>query len=59
MTLVWDPKIVSVAKSKVVAGLELADLAAYPIGRASLNRDWENPAYRALAPKIRALLGYP
>ena len=47
------------AKSRVVAGLELVDLAAYPIGRAFINRDWEHPAYRALAPKIRALLGYP
>jgi hypothetical protein len=46
-------------KFKVVAGLELADLAAYPIGRAFINDDWENPAYRVLATKIQAAIRFP
>lgn len=56
---VFPSRVDFAAKSKVVAGLELVDLAAYPIGRAFVNRDWENPAYRTLAPKIRALVPYP
>ena len=56
---VFPSKIDFAAKARGVAGLELVDLAAYPIGRAFVNRDWENPAYRALAPRIRVILRYP
>ncbi|MBU0617389.1 MAG: DUF3800 domain-containing protein [Planctomycetes bacterium] len=56
---VFPERIDFVRKSRAVSGLELADLAAYPIGRAFVNQDWENPAYLALAPKIRALLPFP
>ncbi|MGB9625420.1 MAG: DUF3800 domain-containing protein [Phycisphaerae bacterium] len=48
-----------VRKSKIVAGLELADLAAYPIGRAFVDQNWDNPAYRVLAKKLRATVLFP
>jgi hypothetical protein len=46
-------------KSAAVAGLELADLAAYPIGRAFINGDWKNPAYLAVASRIRGHIVFP
>jgi hypothetical protein len=48
-----------VRKSRVVAGLELADLAAYPIGRAEINQSWDNPAYLVVADKLRAKVAFP
>lgn len=56
---VFPGRIGFVKKSKVVAGLELADLAAYPIGRASVNDQWENPAYLAVSSKLKALVAFP
>lgn len=56
---VFPARIDFVPKPKAVAGLELADLAAYPLGRAYVNQRWDNPAYLALAPKVRALVAFP
>ncbi len=56
---VFPERIDFVPKPKAVGGLELADLAAYPVGRAFVNQRWDNPAYLALARKIRALISYP
>lgn len=46
-------------KSRVVAGLELADLAAYPIARSFVNRNFENPAYLVVVEKLRASVLFP
>ncbi|MCE5256403.1 MAG: hypothetical protein LLF89_06090 [Spirochaetaceae bacterium] len=43
-------------KSSVVAGLELADLAAYPIARAIVNKDWSNPACQVVAMKLAGII---
>jgi hypothetical protein len=56
---VFPARIDFIRKSKAVAGLELADLAAYPLGRAYVNQCWDNPAYLVLAPKVRALIAFP
>jgi len=46
-------------KSRVVAGLELADLAAYPISWAEIHQRWDNPSYIALAEKLNAVVVFP
>ncbi len=46
-------------KTKAIAGLELVDLVAYPIGRAVVNDSWENPAVRVVAKKLRGFLPFP
>jgi len=46
-------------KTQGVAGLELADLAAYPIARAALANDWSNPAAAVIARKLKALVRFP
>lgn len=51
---VYPDKIRFLRKSLVVAGLELADLAAYPIGRAAVDNNWDNPAYLVLATRLGA-----
>lgn len=56
---VFPERIDLAPKSRAIAGLELADLAAYPIGRAVVNDRWDNPAYLALASKVRALVTFP
>ena len=56
---VFPVRIDFVGKSKVVTGLELADLAAYPLGRAYVNKDWSNPAYLAVATKVRGFVAFP
>ena len=56
---VFPSRIDFVRKSRVVCGLELADLAAYPIGRAYVRGETENPAYQAVASRIRALVPFP
>jgi hypothetical protein len=48
-----------VRKNKGVLGLELADLAAYPIARASVNQQWDNEAYRIVAQKLRGIVHFP
>jgi hypothetical protein len=55
----FPPKIEFVRKRMMVAGLELADLSAYPIARAVVNKSWENPAVQILLPKIRSLIEFP
>lgn len=48
-----------VRKTKVVAGLELADLAAYPVAWASTHQRWDNPSYLIVAEKLRAVVDFP
>jgi hypothetical protein len=56
----FPPRVDFIKKAKVLAGLELADLAAYPIGRAVITGDWSNPSYLVLAEKLRApVLTFP
>lgn len=56
---VFPQRVDFVVKSRVVAGLELADLAAYPIGRAVVNVAWDNPAYLVVARKLKELVIFP
>lgn len=46
-------------KKKAVAGLELADLAAYPVGWAIVNDVWHNKAFMALTPRLKSLVLFP
>ncbi len=46
-------------KKEALAGLELADLAAYPVSRAMVNGEWDNPAYLALAPRLKRSVFFP
>lgn len=55
----FPDRVTFARKSRVIAGLELADLAAYPIGRASLNEDWDHPAYQIVARRLRAIVPSP
>lgn len=48
-----------VRKSRVVAGLELADLAAYPVGWSEVHQRWDNPSYLVLAEKLKAVVTFP
>ncbi len=56
---VFPDRVNFVRKSTAVAGLELVDLAAYPIARAVLTNTWDNPAYLAIATKLKSLLTFP
>jgi hypothetical protein len=56
---VFPERVEFVAKSKVVAGLELADLVAYPFAAAMVHQDWGNPAYRVIATKLRSVVIWP
>jgi len=56
---VFPERVNFVRKRQVVAGLELADLAAYPIGRAVVNAAWDNPAYSVIALKLKELVIFP
>ncbi|HUW57283.1 MAG TPA: DUF3800 domain-containing protein [Planctomycetota bacterium] len=56
---VFPQRVEFAGKSKVVAGLELADLAAYPIARAYINQQWDNPAYLPVARKLRTSVVFP
>jgi hypothetical protein len=40
-------------------GLELADLAAYPIARAIISGDWSRPDARVVGAKLEALAPFP
>ncbi|HLL89097.1 MAG TPA: DUF3800 domain-containing protein [Tepidisphaeraceae bacterium] len=55
----FPPRVDFAPKSRFVAGLELADLAAYPIARAAINRDWSNRSAAVVAAKLRALVLFP
>jgi hypothetical protein len=55
----FPERVEFVRKIKGVAGLELADLAAYPIARAAVNRDWTNPAFQSLAPVLKNMVFFP
>lgn len=46
-------------KRHAMAGLELADLAAYPVGRAMVNRTWDNDAFLAMKPRMKSLVVFP
>ncbi|GAH72419.1 unnamed protein product, partial [marine sediment metagenome] len=59
VTKVFPGTVEFAPKSKVVTGLELADLCAYPIARAIVNSSWENPASRVVATKLAALVVLP
>ncbi len=56
---VFPQRVDFVPKSHVSAGLELTDLAAYPIGRAVVNNAWDNPAYLVVARKLKELVVFP
>ena len=53
----WEPLIVP--KSVNSSGLQLADLAARPIGLRTLRPDQPNRAFDILRPKLRALKTFP
>jgi hypothetical protein len=55
----FPERIDFVRKSRFVAGLEMADLAAYPIARAMVNGDWTNPAVQVVARKLKTWVVYP
>lgn len=46
-------------KSKAIAGLELADLLAYPIGRAVISQNWDNRAATVAFSKLKELVVFP
>lgn len=46
-------------KTKVIAGLELADLLAYPIGRAVISENWDNRAATVAFSKLRDFRVFP
>lgn len=56
---VFPGRVDFLRKAAVVAGLELADLAAYPIGRAVVNNDSSNPALAVVKSKLRGLVLSP
>ena len=55
----FPPRIRFVRKSRGVAGVELADLAAYPVAWAAAHQNWDNPAYMVVARKLRAVVNFP
>jgi hypothetical protein len=59
VTKVFPGRVEFARKSKVIAGLELADLCAYPIARAIVNDSWENPACRVVGAKLVDLVVLP
>lgn len=46
-------------KPKAIAGLELADLLAYPIGRAVISENWDNRAATVAFRKLKELVVFP
>lgn len=56
---VFPERVDFARKSRVVAGLELVDLVAYPVGRAAMTRQWDHPAYRVVATKLKDLILFP
>jgi len=55
----FPAKVDFAKKRKAIAGLELADLAAYPIAWAARNQVWSNPAYQVVAQKLRGTVFFP
>lgn len=55
----YPDRIDFVRKKLAVAGLELADLAAYPLARAAVNRNWDNPAAQVMLNKLSSLVEFP
>jgi hypothetical protein len=55
----FPERIEFVRKTDGESGLELADLAAYPIARAILNRNWNRPDSRAVGAKLEAMVTFP
>ena len=56
---VFPSKIDFARKSWGIIGLELADLAAYPVGRAVINDNWDNPAVQIIAQKLTGPVVFP
>jgi hypothetical protein len=56
---VYPERIDFVTKDRGVVGLELADLAAYPIGRAVVSANLDNPAFQVVSRKLKSLLVFP
>jgi hypothetical protein len=59
MRRVFPDRIDFLRKAEVIAGLELADLLAYPLCRAVVNRDYSNPAYKVASEKLSDLVLFP
>jgi hypothetical protein len=55
----FPSRVTFMRKRQAVSGLELVDLAAYPLARAVISRDDSNPAMRAIAPKLRVVVEFP
>jgi hypothetical protein len=55
----FPERIDFVKKSRGVTGLELADLAAYPIARAVMSKNWTGAATRVIANKLNAWIIFP
>ncbi len=56
---VFPDRIDFVRKSVGVGGLELADLAAYPIARAVVNENWDNPSAQVVLRKLSGWVMFP
>jgi len=56
---VFPRRVDFLKKSRVVGGLELADLVAYPIAQAVVMDRWDGPAYSVLSEKLKALVVWP
>ena len=56
---VYPERIDFVTKDRGVVGLELADLAAYPIGRAVVSENQDNPAFQVVSRKLKSLVIFP
>lgn len=55
----FPPRVDFIRKDMAVAGLELADLAAYPIARAAMSGDWTSQSAQVIARKLRGLIFFP
>ena len=56
---VFPRRVDFLKKSRVVAGLEVADLVAYPIAQAVVMDRWDGPAYSVLSEKLKTLVVWP
>jgi hypothetical protein len=55
----YPDRIDFLRKERAAAGLELADLAAYPIARAVVSQHWASPSVRVVQAKLRQLVLFP
>lgn len=46
-------------KRTTIAGLELCDLAAYPLGRAMVSSRWDDRAYQIISGLLRSCVVFP